>query len=122
MVKYCEGRNWKENERNLIQLYQREQRRIKKQEEEVLFKENAERGNAKAQCEAGNAYYYGKGVTQNYQEAVKWYKSAAKQRCAEAQYNLGFCYASGKGVEKNYAEAVKWYRKAWLRKLGMEIS
>ena len=33
-------------------------------------------------------YYGGKGVTQNYETAIKWYKLAAKQGLAKAQNHL----------------------------------
>ena len=35
------------------------------------------------------AYSKGEGVTQNKEEAVKWYNIAAQQGHAKAQYNLG---------------------------------
>lgn len=60
----------------------------------------------------GKKYYYGRGVTKDYVEAVKWYKKSAEQGHVEAQYSLGFCYEYGQGVTKDYAEAFKWYKKA----------
>jgi TPR repeat protein len=61
----------------------------------------------------GLMYQYGQGVTQSYQEAVKWYKLAADQGHASAQNNLGRIYANGgQGVSQNYQEAAKWYRLA----------
>ena len=76
------------------------------------LKKAAEQGDAKAQCNLGICYDFGKGVEKNPTEAVKWYRKAAEQGFAQAQYNLGNCYANGDGVEKNRSEAVKWYRKA----------
>lgn len=32
-----------------------------------------------AQNELGDCYYYGLGVEQNYEEAVKWYRKSAEQ-------------------------------------------
>ena len=52
-------------------------------------------------------YANGKGVPQDYAEAVKWYRRAAEQGDAYAQNNLGLMYANGKGVPQDYAEAVK---------------
>ena len=49
---------------------------------------------------------YGKGVEQDYAEAVKWYRLAAEQGTADAQNNLGYAYYYGNGVEQDYAEAV----------------
>jgi hypothetical protein len=57
-------------------------------------------------------YASGKGVKQDYAEAVKWYRKAAEQGDAKAQFNLGAAYKSGEGVQQDYAEAEKWYRKA----------
>ncbi len=82
----------------------------------------AEQGNAKAQYNLGIMYSEGKGVPQDYAEAVKWYRKAAEQgqakRCyrkpaeqgqAEAQYNLGVMYGNGLSVSQDYAEAVEWW-------------
>ena len=72
----------------------------------------ADNDDAEALYNKGNCYYLGKGVKQDYTEAVKWYRKAAEQGNADAQYDLGHCYQYGHGVEKDYVEAVKWYRKA----------
>lgn len=70
------------------------------------------KNNMYAQNNLGLCYYYGRGVTQNYYEAVKWYRKAAEQGYAFAQNNLGICYENGRGVTQDYNEAVKWFRKA----------
>jgi hypothetical protein len=57
-------------------------------------------------------YYDGKGVPQDYAEAVRWYRKSAEQGYAMAQIDVGFMYQEGKGVPQDYAEAVRWYRKA----------
>ncbi len=72
----------------------------------------AKSGEAEAQNALGEAYYDGKGVTENLTEAVKWFTKAAEQENAKAEYNLGDCYYYGYGVYKDYGEAVKWYTKA----------
>lgn len=72
----------------------------------------AKSGEAEAQNALGEAYYDGKGVTENLPEAVKWFTKAAEQENAKAQYNLGICYYYGNGVYQNYGEAEKWYTKA----------
>ena len=69
-------------------------------------------GNADAQYALGNAYRNGKGVEQDYVEAVSWYRLAAEQGHAFAQFALGLAYNYGEGVEKDYATAAKWYRPA----------
>ena len=67
----------------------------------------AEGGDAEAQTDLGACYYEGKGVTQDYKEAVKWYTKAAEQGEASAQRLLGWCYANGSGIAKDENEAVK---------------
>ena len=80
-----------------------------------LFEETkvkAEKGDATAQWILGSDYQYGKGVKQDYAEAVKWYRKAAEQGNSYAQRNIGVMYHNGKGVKQDTTEAVKWYRKA----------
>ena len=72
----------------------------------------AEQGDAEAQCKLGFMYNIGRGVPQDYKEAVRWYRKAAEQGYATAQYNLGIMYDIGRRVPQDYKEAVKWYRKA----------
>ena len=74
-------------------------------------------------------YYEGKGVPQDYEEAVKWYRLAADRGNADAQCNLGQMYYEGEGVPQDYNEAVNWFQLAAdqgngdaqeaLRKLGI---
>lgn len=76
-------------------------------------KTKAENGDVGAQCELGKFYSMGKGVSQDYYEAKRWFAAAADKGHAEAQYRLGNCYARGQGVsEKNYLIAVKYYKLA----------
>jgi TPR repeat protein len=72
----------------------------------------ANAGVAVAQLNLGNAYYNGRGVPQDYVEAVSWYRTAADQGVAGAQFYLGNAYYNGRGVPQDYVEAVSWYRAA----------
>ena len=72
----------------------------------------AEQGDASAQSALGVMYAAGKGVSQDYQEAVKWLRLAAEQGSADAQFNLGALYTLGRGVPQDGQEAVKWLRLA----------
>jgi TPR repeat protein len=72
----------------------------------------AEQGDAKAESDLASMYYHGKGVPQDYGEALRWYSKAANQGNAKAEYALGFMYSQGQGVPRDYVEAVAWYRKA----------
>jgi hypothetical protein len=57
-------------------------------------------------------YVEGKGVPQDYKEAVKWYRIAAEQEFAKAQYNLGVMYHQGQGVIQDYVSAHMWWNLA----------
>ena len=76
------------------------------------YRKAAEQGYAKAQHNLGRLYYMGRGVQQDYAEAVKWYRKAADQGHAQAQCKLGIMYDEGHGVRQNSGEAVKWYRRS----------
>jgi TPR repeat protein len=54
-------------------------------------------------------YDEGKGVEQDFKEAVKWYQKAADQGDAMAQFNLGAMYGNGQGVEQDNVTAYAWW-------------
>jgi len=64
-----------------------------------------------AQTELGDAYFYGKGVKQDYIKAVEYYYKAAQKGYVQAQINLGYCYQTGHGIKQNYDKANEWYCK-----------
>jgi uncharacterized protein len=71
----------------------------------------AEQGHASLQYKLGVIYRNGYGiVTQDHQEAVKWFRLAGKQGHAGAQYMLGIAYDHGFGVIKDAKKRVKWIR------------
>lgn len=72
----------------------------------------AERGNLAAQWYLAVIYEYGRGVSQNYSEAVKWYRLLAEQGIASAQTKLGWMYWQGLGEVQNSSEALRWYHAA----------
>jgi TPR repeat protein len=53
-------------------------------------------------------YAKGKGVPQDYTEAVRWYRLAAEQGNATAQNNLGGMYYGGNGVLANNVASHMW--------------
>ena len=78
----------------------------KKKFEETKAK--AEKGDKIAQFNLGVMYAKGRGVPQDFKEAVKLYRKAAEKGGAFAQYNLGFLYLAGRGVTKNISTAYVW--------------
>jgi len=78
----------------------------------IAYRIRAEQGDAESQFKLGSMYSRGKGVPQNYGEAVRWYRKSAEQGYAKAEYNLSGMYRDAKGVPQDYAEAERWCRKA----------
>ena len=80
----------------------------------------------RAQRFLGAIFYYGRGVTQDYAEAAKWYKKAAEQGDSDTQNILGAMYERGKGMPKDFVEAYKWFSvsgesgngRMYIEKLG----
>jgi TPR repeat protein len=72
----------------------------------------AQKLRADAQAQLGYMYAHGRGVPQDYTEAVKWYTKAAEHGDPNAQSVLGDMYRQGKGVSEDNKEAVKWFTKA----------
>jgi TPR repeat protein len=75
----------------------------------------AAQGISYAQYNLGFMYANGRGVVQDYAEAVRWYKLAAAQGDAKAQYNLGVMYAKGQGVLQNNVQAHMWFNIAAVK-------
>ena len=52
--------------------------------------------------------YLGKGVEEDFKEAVKWNQKAADQGDAMAQTSCAVMYYKGEEVEQNYVTAYAW--------------
>src|SRR6266542_3256017 len=78
----------------------------------IAHRIRAEQGDAESQFKLGSMYSRGKGVPQDYGEAVRWYRKSAEQGYTKAEYNLSSMYRDGEGVPQDYAEAERWYRKS----------
>jgi hypothetical protein len=78
----------------------------------IQYRARAEHGDAETQYRTGSIYYYGRGVPQDYVEALRWYRRAADQGMAVAQYAVSYCLSHGRGLPEDRAEAVQWLRKA----------
>ncbi|HEX7982046.1 MAG TPA: tetratricopeptide repeat protein [Duganella sp.] len=72
----------------------------------------ARAGNADAQHLLGLMYYMGRGVPQDYKQALAWHRKAALQGKADAQYVVGAMYYTGNAVIQDHKQAVAWFRKA----------
>jgi TPR repeat protein len=54
----------------------------------------------------------GRGVPQDFKEALRWFRLAAEQGDPAAQFNLGLMYDEGTGIPQDFKEAARWYRRA----------
>jgi TPR repeat protein len=72
----------------------------------------ARAGNADAEHLLGLMYYMGRGVQQDYRQALTWHRRAALQGKADAQYVVGAMYYTGNAVIQDHKQAVSWFRKA----------
>ena len=68
----------------------------------------------------GFLYGQGRGVSQDYAEAVRWFRAAAEQGDATAQYNLGVLYHEGRGVPQDFVRAHMWLNLAASTLTGSE--
>jgi uncharacterized protein len=97
---------------NAIQTWDTGLEKLNPASEIQVLTQQAEQGVAEAQHNLGMRYVQGKGVPQDYKQAVTWFQLAAKQGVAEAQYNLGLMYDQGEGVPQDYKQAVTWFQLA----------
>lgn len=67
---------------------------------------------------AGDLYRDGKGVTQDYVQAVAWLQKAADMGNAAGQWRLGQIYRDGNGVSQDDTQAVDWFRRAADRRFA----
>ena len=72
----------------------------------------AANGDASAEFQVAARFADGKGVKQDFDEAIKWYTRSAGRGFALAQYRLGTFYERGLGVAKDLQRAKVWYQRA----------
>ena len=72
-------------------------------------------GDARAQIDLGEMYAYGRGVSRDRDEAIKWFRRAAgktlpllKEPAAPSAYFVGVRFAEGLGVQQDFEEAAWW--------------
>jgi len=60
----------------------------------------------------GEQYFDGVGVSQDYEEAARWYLIAAELGHGIAQYGIATLYERGMGVPEDFEKAAFWYHEA----------
>jgi TPR repeat protein len=74
-------------------------------EDFATLQKRAAAGDAAAQNNLGDRYYYGNGVSVDYAQSLAWYRKAADQGNAAGQANLAYMYSHGRGVSEDDAQA-----------------
>lgn len=80
-----------------------------------LLREGAEGNYPWAMLYTASNYQRGRGVKQNFKEAMRRYLAVAElnhKTARVAQNNIGFMYYRGESVAKDHAEAIKWLQRA----------
>ena len=70
----------------------------------------AERGDRQAQLLLGMRYRDGKGIAQDYREALHWYRKCADQGDAAGMDNVGFMHLRGWGVPVSFDIAAGYFK------------
>ncbi len=76
------------------------------------LRQAAAKGDPSAEFEVAARFAEGKGISQDFNQAVRWYQRAASQSHAPAQYRLGTLFERGLGVKADAARARVWYQQA----------
>jgi TPR repeat protein len=79
----------------------------------AIWLDKANQGDATAQFWLGAAYEKsGRGIKQDYEQAIKWLGKSAKQGNPDAEFLLGQMYENAEGFSRDYTKAAEWYRVA----------
>jgi hypothetical protein len=73
---------------------------------------NFNEARAGSQYQMGLRYVNGEGVTQNYQNAMKWFAEASRAGDGKAQWKLALGYLKGIGVPQDGHQAMVWLKRA----------
>ena len=80
-------------------------------EAKTLIKQ-AQAGNKQALHKVCYGYHRGKGMPQDYDQALKWCTQAAEKKIPSSQTLLAEIYYLGLGIDKDYKKAFHWYKTA----------
>ena len=72
----------------------------------------ASKGDASASFEVATRFAEGRGIKQDFKQAMTWYQRSAAKGLAVAQYRLGTLYERGLGTPIDVAQARMWYKQS----------
>lgn len=76
------------------------------------YRSAAGKGSIVSEYNLGYSYFLGKGVDQDYHQALNWFMKSAKHDYAPAELIIGLMYHHGEGVHKDDMESAYWIAKA----------
>ena len=79
----------------------------------------AEGGNAEAEFQLADKYYYGEGIETDYAQSFKWASRSAAQDNPKAKYRLGSLYIQGRGVAKDEKKAKALFKESKIGLLNL---
>ena len=72
----------------------------------------AEKGDAEAQYQLADKFYYGEGIEKDYAQSFKWASQSATQDNPKAQYRLATLYQFGRGTPKDENKAHALFKQS----------
>jgi localization factor PodJL len=72
----------------------------------------AQKGDPSAEFEVAARFAEGRGISQDFKQAIVWYQRSAQRGFAPAQYRLGTLFERGIGTKADPARAKIWYGRA----------
>ena len=79
----------------------------------------AEKGNAEAEFQLAEKYYYGEGIEIDYAQSFKWASRSAAQDNPKAKYRLGSLHIQGRGVAKDENKAKALFKESKIGLLNL---
>lgn len=79
----------------------------------------AEKGNAEAEFQLAEKYYYEEGIEIDYAQSFKWASRSAAQDNPKAKYRLGSLYIQGRGVAKDEKKAKALFKESKIGLLNL---
>ena len=73
-----------------------------------VFEKQAASGQAEAQYQLAEAFFWGRGGKQDLEQAADWARLSAEQGNAKAQAHLALMYLRGEGVTKDLVTGKAW--------------
>lgn len=79
----------------------------------ILFRLSASWGDIEGIYHLGNCFFKGKGIAQDYNQAIQLFEIAKNYENSKAMNKIGYCYENGINLDKSLEKAINFYKKAF---------